>query len=217
MLSSIGNSTQMASRLFQQLDSKSQGYIEKSDLASAFSAIDDGSSDVDNLFSALDTDSDGKVTENEFTSTLSKLKEELDSQFDQMRMQGMGGAGPQGMGGMPPPPPPENDTGFTQDELEAQLEEIGDSDSERSSLISSIVDNFSAADTDSDGKVSFQEAMAYKDSTSDGSDDASTSATATSATASASSSDSEIMFQIMRLMQAYGGQETTQSSLLTSA
>lgn len=219
MLSSIGNSTQMASRLFQQLDSKSQGYIEKTDLASAFSAIsDDSSSDVDDLFSALDTDSDGKVTESEFTSTLSKLQEELDSQFNQMRMQGMAG-GAQGMGGMPPPPPA-NDEGFTQEELQAQLDEIGDSDSQRSSLISSIVDNFSSADTDSDGKVTFQEAMAYRESSEASSSSSTNSSAASTSSSTASSSstgnDAEIMFQIMRLMHAYGGLETQQGSSLLS-
>ena len=39
MIGGIGSSSQMMSQLFSRLDSKSQGYIEKSDLASAFSAI----------------------------------------------------------------------------------------------------------------------------------------------------------------------------------
>ena len=79
------------------------------------------------------------------------LAEELDSQFDQSRMQNaMSAMG--GMGSMPPPPP-ENDTGFTEEELTEQLSEIGSSDSQRASLISNIVENFDAADTDGDGKV----------------------------------------------------------------
>ncbi|WP_374323868.1 EF-hand domain-containing protein [Azonexus sp.] len=161
MISGIGNTTAL-SQLFSRLDSKGQGYLEKSDFASAFSAIGESDeSTIADVFAVLDGDSDGKVTESEFSSTLSQLQQELDSQFTQMRMQGMAGQGPQGMaGGMPPPPP--NDEGFTEDELTAQLEEIGDSDSARASLISDIVSNFEAADTDSDGKVSFQEAMAYK-------------------------------------------------------
>lgn len=151
MISGLGSSSQM-SQLFSRLDSKSQGYLEKSDLASAFGAISGGDeSAVDEVFAAFDTDSDGKVTESEFASTLSKLQEELDAQFGQMRMQG----------GMPPPPPA-GDEGFTQEELAAQLEEIGDADSDRASLIADVVANFEAADADGDGKVSFQEAMAYK-------------------------------------------------------
>ncbi len=211
MLSGINQSSQMASLLFSKLDTKSQGYIEKTDLASAFSQI--GSSDsssVDDVFAALDSDSDGKVTASEFSTVLSQLQEELESQFNQMRMQGMGGHGPQGMGGMPPPPPPSDDAGFTKDELSTQLEEADSSDSERTSLISSIVDNFEAADTDGDGKVSFQEAMAYKESTSD---DSATNAATTTAGSSASN-EAQIMRTIMQLMHVYGsGQEEAQGSL----
>lgn len=210
MISGVGSSSQM-SQLFSRLDSKSQGYLEKSDLVSAFSAIS-GTEDsaAEELFAALDADSDGKVTESEFASTLSKLQEELDSQFAQMRMQGMAGQGPQGMGGMPPPPPP-NDDGFTQEELEAQLTEIGETDSERSSLIADIVSNFEAADSDGDGKVSFQEAMAYKD------EQQSASGSAETATAQASS-ESQVLQQIMQLMQAYGrpDQDETTASLLST-
>lgn len=63
---------------------------------------------------------------------------------------------------MPPPPPVERRErvpairGFTKDELTSQLSDIGSSDSTRSSLISNIINNFDEADTDSDGKVSFQ-------------------------------------------------------------
>lgn len=208
MISGVGSSSQM-SQLFSRLDSKSQGYLEKSDLVSAFSAIS-GTEDsaAEELFAALDADSDGKVTESEFASTLSKLQEELDSQFAQMRMQGMGGHGPQGMGGMPPPPP--NDEGFTQEELEAQLAEIGDTDSKRSSLISDIVSNFEAADSDGDGKVSFQEAMAYKD------EQQSASGTEESSTAQASSSESQVLKQIMQLMHAYGRPDQDESTSLLS-
>ena len=183
MISGIGN-TSAFSQLFSRLDSKGQGYLEKSDFASAFSAIGESDeSSIENVFAALDGDSDGKVTESEFSSTLSQLQQELDSQFAQMRMQGMAGQGPQGMaGGMPPPPPP-NDAGFTEDELTAQLEEIGDSDSDRASLISDIVANFEAADTDSDGKVSFQEAMAYKNEQSGSSDSTETTTQAQAAAA----------------------------------
>lgn len=209
MISGVGSSSQM-SQLFSRLDSKSQGYLEKSDLVSAFSAIS-GTEDsaAEELFAALDADSDGKVTESEFASTLSKLQEELDSQFAQMRMQGMAGQGPQGMGGMPPPPPP-NDEGFTQEEQEAQLTEIGDADSDRSSLIADIVSNFEAADSDGDGKVSFQEAMAYKD------EQQSASGTEESSTAQASSSESQVLKQIMQLMQAYGRPDQDEATSLLS-
>lgn len=215
MIGSVSNASQIYSQLFSSLDTKGQGYLEKSDFASAFQSLssrsNSASSSVDDIFSALDGDSDGKVTESEFSTTLSKLQAELEAQFGQMRMQGQGGHGPQGMeGNMPPPPPPgENDTGFTKDELQSQLDEIGSSDSTRSSLISNIVNNFEAADTDGDGKVTHQEAMAY---------DQSEQRSASSLTASAggsggssadgspqsSNSDVEVMLKIMQLLHAYG-------------
>ncbi|MBP5988350.1 MAG: EF-hand domain-containing protein [Azonexus sp.] len=200
MVSSLSSATSI-SQLFAKLDTKSQGYLEKSDLVSAFSKIasDSSSSMAEDVFAALDSDSDGKVTESEFSTTLTKLQEELDSQFNQMRLQGHGGHGPQGMGGMPPPPPPQNDAGFTKEELSSQLEEIGSSDSERTSFIANVVNNFEAADADGDGKVSFAEAQAYN-SSSETAGNASASAGGTSS----ANSDAQVMFKIMQLMHAYG-------------
>jgi Ca2+-binding EF-hand superfamily protein len=213
MVSSLGSTTSI-SQLFAKLDTRSQGYLEKSDLVSAFSKIaSDGSSSMaEDVFAALDSDSDGKVTESEFSTTLAKLQEELDGQFNQMRMQGHGGHGPQGMGGMPPPPPPQDDAGFTKEELTSQLEEIGSSDSKRSSFISNVVNNFEAADADGDGKVSFTEAQAYN-SSSDSAGDASTSANGTAA----ANSEAQVMFKIMQLMHAYGSfNDNSSDSALSS-
>lgn len=207
MLSGINQASQMASQLFSRLDTKSQGYIEKSDLASAFSQISTqsaSSTSVDDVFTALDSDSDGKVTKDEFASVLAQLQEQMDSQ----RMQGAHG-GPQGAAGMPPPPPPGDDAGFTKEELTSQLESADSSDTQRTGLISKIVDNFEAADTDGDGKVSFKEATAYDESTKTASTDA-------SSTTTASKSDDQIMFKIMQLMHAYGGgQNQEQSGIAT--
>jgi Ca2+-binding EF-hand superfamily protein len=195
---------EMAENLFSKLDTAGQGYIEKTDLQSAFDSISTGT-DVDSLFTQLDTDSDGKITKDEFSSNLSKLTEQFDQQFQGMRME----AAMQGMGGMPPPPPPADEEGFTKEELTAQLEEIGTTDSQRSSLISSVIENFEAADTNSDGKVSFQEAMAYQES--------SGSTNTNTATASSEDAESQLMLQIMRLMQAYGlGAEDDNSASLLS-
>lgn len=210
MLNGINQATQMASLLFSKLDTRNQGYIEKTDLASAFSQISSKSSDgssVDDVFAALDSNSDGKVTESEFSTVLNKLQEQLDSQ----RMQGHGG--PQGMGGKPPPPPTD-DAGFTKDELTQQLSEADSTDSARSSLITKIVDNFEAADSNGDGKVSFQEAMAYDKST-QATTTSDTGSNATNAT-TADNSDLQIMKKIMQLMHAYGsGQEQSSSGIAT--
>lgn len=208
---------QMAEKLFSKLDASGQGYIQKSDLQAAFDKISattsSEASSADDLFSQLDTDSDGKVTKQEFSDSLKQLSEQLDNHFMSMRMNG----GMQGVGGMPPPPPPqagEEDAGFTKEELTSQLDEIGSSDSKRASLISNIVNNFEAADTDGDGKVSFKEAMAYDQADKSAS---SASAESSSTTSSSSTKNTEmgVMVKIMQLMHAYGviGQDADQSTL----
>ena len=209
-LTGISSYSSTASYLFSKIDTSNKGYIEKDDLVSAFSSLtstsDTSASDV---FSQLDSDSDGKVTESEFSSTLQQLAETLNSQYDQSRMQGA-----------MPPPPPADDAGFTEDELTSQLEEIGDTDSARSSLISSIVENFDAADTDGDGKVSHTEAMSYAEANDIATPTSGHNASEdTSQSGSTSVSDTQIYQQIMELMRAYGSQNTEQSFLssLTSA
>lgn len=214
MVSGINQSSQMASQLFSRLDTKNKGYIEKSDLASAFSSIasqKNDSTSADDVFAALDGDSDGKVTENELSTVLAKLQEQLDSQFNQSRLQGMGGqGGAPGMAGMPPPPPPGDDTGFTKEELTDQLASAESSDSARNSLLSNVVENFEAADSNSDGKVSFQEAMAYDQSSSNSAGSAAAGATQSTA----DSDEAKIMMKIMQLMHAYGsGQDSASSGL----
>jgi len=223
MISSASNASSI-SQLFAKLDTKSQGYLEQSDLTSAFSQISSGTSSTaaSEVFSALDSNGDGKVTESEFSTTLSKLQSELESQFSQMRMNGHGGHGSQGMAGMPPPPP-ENDAGFSKDELSSQLSEMGSTDSKRSAFISNIVQNFSAADTNGDGKVSMSEAQSYNSNSNSGSSDTSSTTTGTGSTSgSTTANDAQVMFQIMRLMHAYGNssdsqQNATLQSLLSAS
>lgn len=227
--------SKMAEDLFSKLDTKGQGYIEKSDLTTALSKVSSTSSSAsaDDIFSQLDSDGDGKVTKDELSSSLQKMADQMDAQFASMRMSqamgdqgGMGGqGGPGGAGNMPPPPPPGDDAGFTKDELSSQLEEIGSSDSQRSSLISKVVNNFDAADTDGDGKVSFKEAMAYDQSTqassvaSTSGSSSSSSSTSSDSSSSSSSNDlnAKVMLQIMRLMHAYGEGSYTNASAAGSA
>ena len=213
MLSGINQASQMASRLFSKLDTKQQGYIEKSDLSSAFSQISSNtqsSSSVDDVFSALDSNSDGKVTKDEFSSVLAQLQEQMDSQ----RMQKAGGhGGPQGAGGPPPPPPPKDDAGFTKEELTSKISSADSSDTERTALMSKIVSNFEAADTDSDGKVSFTEAMAYDQSSKTAS---SSSTSDSSSNSSTSNSEAQVMMKIMQLIHAYGGNNDQDKSSFAS-
>ena len=193
---------QMAADLFSKLDASGKGYIEQSDLESALSGLSSsssqsvsGSASASEIFSQLDGDGDGKITQDEMSTGLKKLADSLDSQFDQARMQG----------GMPPPPPPADDAGFTEDELTSQLSKIGDTDSARSGLISKIVENFEAADSNQDGKVSFAEAIAYDQSSGSGS---SASSTSTDTQSTSQTADAKIFRQIMELMRSYGSTDT---------
>lgn len=159
---SLKNDTsEVVDKLFSQLDTKGQGYLEVSDLENAFSQLDSGSDSgvsAEQVFSSLDQDGDGKITKDEMSSNLEKLAEDLNSQFDAMRV----------ASGMPPPPPPaeassEEGEGFTAEELESLASSTEDSN--LSTLMSSLAANFEDADTDGDGKVNRQEAMAYQEST----------------------------------------------------
>lgn len=218
MVSSIGSNSmasmagmsrpdpsRMVSNVFSKLDTKGQGYIEASDLQSALSQITSSASssaesDSAALFKALDGDSDGKVTESEFSSSMQKLADALDSQAFGSRM----------AGAMPPPPPPGgDDAGFTQEELSSQLEEIGSTDSKRSGLISKVVDNFEAADANGDGKVSASEAMAYDR---ESSTDAGASTDSTTAATTGAASEGALMHRLMELMRAYGNDDASRSS-----
>lgn len=216
------NASEIAETLFSQLDSAGKGYIQESDLESAISSLSSsasssdstGSASASDIFSQLDNDSDGKVTQDELATSLQKLTESLDEQFNQSRM----------AGAMPPPPPPPpsesvEDTGFSEEELTSQLSEIDDSDSSRSSLISSILENFDAADTNGDGKVSNSEAMTYAEANNIAGPDGAgkTSSSVSDADSETNVSDARIFRQLMDLMRAYGpSQDSTALSTLTS-
>ena len=209
----------MAEKLFSKLDTTGQGYIEQAGFTSALENVT-SSSDATALFAALDADSDGKLTEQEFSSSLKALSEQLDQQFMSMRLQG--GMPP---GGMPPPPPPSGggeDEGFSKDELQSQLSEISGSnnsrDTQRASLISAVVENFDAADTDGNGKVSFAEAMALEQSLSSAASTAVTSTATSTANATSNESSNELrwMQQIVQLMRAYGLEQNSGGSTLNS-
>jgi len=208
----------MAEDLFAKLDTSGKGYIEQSDLTSALSSTSststEGTASASEIFSQLDSDGDGKVTQDELKTSIQKLAESLDSQFDEMRMQA----------GMPPPPPPaESDAGFTEEELTDQLAEIGSTDSARSSLISNVVNNFDAADTNEDGKVSFQEAIAYDKANPTSSSSSTTdstsstdSATSTTSVGSSDKTDAQVFRQLMELLRTYGDADDSTKNLLST-
>jgi len=215
--------SKMADDLFSKLDTKGQGYLEKSDLQTAFNAISSSNGqsantpNVDDVFKQLDSNGDGKITKQEMTDVFEKMDAQIHSQMTQMKMRGAGGQS--GMGNMPPPPPPSSDgsdAGLTKDQMTAMLNDTSSADSSGKDSLSKLVNNFDAADTNKDGKISMQEAMNYN-KTDNNNSTVSTASTSTSDKSSSSISNSlseQVARQIMLLVQAYSTQETQASSSL---
>lgn len=197
------DSSKMASSLFSKLDTKNQGYIEKSDLQSAFDQIaSSGNSattaSVDDVFKTLDGNGDGKVTEQDMSDSLKKLTQQFESQFNSMRMQGMQGmGGMQGMSG-----------GVTRDQLGVMVDGIGATDSRRADQMANLAANFDTADSNGDGKVSPQEAKAFNQ-VSQANSLTSSASDAAAILSGAENSDAGVMVRIMQLVRAYGGAEQT--------
>jgi Ca2+-binding EF-hand superfamily protein len=148
MVASVSSSTSAVSNwadsIYAKLDTKNQGYIEKTDLQDALSkagATSNGngsggqSVNVDDTFSALDGDSDGKVTKSELTEAMSKLSDHLNAQFDASRVGGGGGGG---------------------------SKDATSGTSGASGTDSTSADYIAAADTDGNGTVSDAEQAAYE-------------------------------------------------------
>jgi Ca2+-binding EF-hand superfamily protein len=214
----------MAESLFSKLDTSGKGYIEKGELQSALNQISgsgnagsvagakNGAS-ADEIFQKLDGNSDGKITKNEMASGIEKLAASLNSQFNQMRMDsslndGQGGMRPPG--GMPPPQGGGPD--LTKEQLTSMSSTLASTDSQRASQMSNIAQNFAAADVNSDGKVSFQEAQAY---------DQTHQKTASSSNGavknSSSNTDERILKQMFDLFQTYGNSNSSSSGSNVSA
>jgi len=186
--------SKMADKLFSKLDTKGQGYIEKSDLQSAFDQVSSNKStgktpSVDDVFKALDGDGDGKVTKQEMSDSVTKLADQLDSQFQSMRMSGKGG-----MGGLS-----KSDIGSMADSATGSA----------SQALNTLAQNFDAADTNQDGEISAQEAMAYQLSNE-----------TTLSSSDAQSDDARVMARIMELAASYGAfsqDEQTRGSTISTA
>jgi Ca2+-binding EF-hand superfamily protein len=90
----------MADKMFSRIDGNGDGGIDKGELTSALGRFSpkDGSSDAtataDKMFAAFDADGSGSISQQETRTGLENLKQQLESQFQQMRA---GDAGP------PPP------------------------------------------------------------------------------------------------------------------
>ena len=201
--------SEVAAQMFSALDTGQQGYLQESDLSDALGAI--GSSDGAELFAALDGDSDGKVTQDELTSKLQEIASQLDSSFNAMRTQGMPqmmAGGMQGMGGMPPPPPRGEDEGLDADQLSAMASSASENgDTTAAERFASLAANFDAADTDGDGKVSFQESIAYEQS-----QNGSNSADDSDSNSQAGGVNARSLQRLLGMLRLYGNSDDSSSS-----
>jgi len=157
-------------------------------------------------FSTADTNGDGKITHEE-AETYQKSVNATSGTSQSQAAYG------------PPPPPPGggNDAGLIKDQL-TQLASTT-SNSKLANLFSTLASNFSAADTNGDGKITRDEARAYKASQT-------SSTTSSSSTSSTSSTNNDVsaLLNILKLAQTYGvfgtnssNQNSNASSLLSVA
>ena len=110
-----------------------------------------------------------------------------------------------GVSGMPPSPPAQgsDDQGFAKYELPSQFQATGSSDGERTEFLPTIIANLNEVDTDGDRKVSFREAMDYRQSAEGTGCDGPTTQDATAFSTSRSATrESKIMPQTVNLTRA---------------
>ncbi len=203
------NVTELASNAFAKLDTGGKGYIDKSDLTSALASTGSSSSSAEQLMSALDGDQDGKVTRQELTDTLQKVADQLEAGFSASRVSQAAGGRPSG----PPPGPPPGvgqDDGMTADQLGSMASDAAASGSSDASELQALVNSFDAADTDGDGKVSFKEAMAFRESTA-----SETGAAAGTSDGSSGTTNDRMLARVLDMLAQYNASATTSQAAST--
>jgi hypothetical protein len=167
MVASISSSTvnNWSASLFNKLDTKKQGYVDQADLAAALGTDATGSTtnsdDAAEMVKQFDGDGDGKITQSELSSAISKVADELNAQFDSSRVdKSQAGAAASD----------ENDTAVSATGAASTAGAArgappgGGGGAVPVSASSATSDNkyVQAADTDTDGTVTDEEAAAYK-------------------------------------------------------
>jgi hypothetical protein len=176
MVASISSSTvsNWSDSLFNKLDTKKQGYVDQSDLAAALGTDETGtttnSDDAAEMLKQIDGDGDGKITKSELSTAISKVADELNAQFDSSRVD-KSQAGATGIAS--------TDEAATDDEDDTSVSATGSTSTASAakgappagggggaapaaSSTESENKYVQAADTDSNGEVSDEEAAAYK-------------------------------------------------------
>lgn len=207
--------TQTLEQVFSNLDTEGKGYLDAEDFETAFAALglDDSSenadgnltlSSVEDIVATLDMDGDGKVSSDDLSEGMQSLTNSLS--FLQGRAEPWAGL----------PPAAAQGAGFTEEELTSQWETLsasGMTEDDGAVLLSSILNQFDAVDTDGDGRVSGVEAMSFgqtlrsgttEDEEASQDTDATTTSAEASAVASTASSELSVMRRMMQLVSAYG-------------
>lgn len=147
MSASINTTTRTidANTLFTKLDTKQKGYIDEADLKNAAGTDSAAASKSAEMFKQIDSDGNGKVTKSELSAAVEKVGDQLNAQLDASRTnvsateaKSSRTAHAHGGGGGAPPA------------------KSGGSDS------AAATKYVAAADTNTDGTVSADEAAAYK-------------------------------------------------------
>lgn len=178
MVAPISSSTvsNWSDSLFSKLDTKKQGYVDQSDLVAALGTDEAGSTtnsdDAAEMLKQIDGDGDGKITKSELSTAISKVADELNAQFDSSRVD-KSQAGATGMANV-------DETTTTEDDDDTSVAATGSTTASgvkaapaggggggaapvsSGSSTESTNKYVQAADTDSSGEVSDDEAAAYK-------------------------------------------------------
>lgn len=208
----------VAQQIFSKLDTDKQGYLEASDFTSAISQLSAQQQQAsgEQVFSSLDSDSDGKLTQDELTTGIQALQDQLDSQFNAMRVQqGMGS-----MGGMPPPGGGhgghgghDKDKGLDQSQLSEMASSAAEAgDSQAASMFSQLADNFDQADADGDGKVTFSESVAYREQQQQQASSNNSKTDSSSATSLSQEMQGRVAQRLLDMLRAYDGQQSSTPS-----
>jgi len=180
MVASISSSTvsNWSDSLFNKLDTKKQGYVDQADLAAALGTDETGSTanadDAAEMLKQIDGDNDGKITKSELSTAISKVADELNAQFDSSRVDKsqVAATGATGVANV--------DEASTEEEDDTAVTATGSTSTASATKAAPAVGGgggaapvaaastestnkyVQAADTDSSGEVSDDEAAAYK-------------------------------------------------------
>ena len=175
MVASISSSTvsNWSESLLNKLDTKKQGYVDQTDLDAALGTDEAGATanadDAAEMLKQIDGDDDGKITKSELSTAIGKVADELNAQFDSSRVDKTQAGTVAGTGAAASEEDDDTAVAATGAASSAGAAKGaapagGGGGAAPVSASSSTSDNkyVQAADTDTDGTVTDEEAAAYK-------------------------------------------------------